>query len=54
MNTPYTTCCGRLAKLPKNWLIIGVAGLVGSNLLEALIKLGQRMPPNRMPRIIAD
>jgi len=33
MNTPYTACCGQLAKTPKKWLITGVAGFIGSNLL---------------------
>lgn len=28
---------------PKTWLITGVAGFIGSNLLEALLKLGQRV-----------
>jgi len=28
MNTPYTTCCGQLAKSPKKWLIIGAAGCI--------------------------
>ena len=26
MTTPYTACCGQLAKTPKKWLITGVAG----------------------------
>ena len=41
MNTPYTACCGQLAKTPKKWLITGVAGFIGSNLLETLLKLDQ-------------
>ena len=41
MNTPYATCCGQLAKTPKKWLITGVAGFIGSNLLETLLKLDQ-------------
>ena len=28
---------------PKTWLITGVAGFIGSNLLETLLKLGQRV-----------
>jgi UDP-N-acetylglucosamine 4-epimerase len=28
---------------PKNWLITGVAGFIGSNLLETLLKLNQRV-----------
>ena len=33
MTTPYIACCGQLAKTPKKWLITGVAGFIGSNLL---------------------
>ena len=43
MNTPYTACCGQLAKTPKKWLITGVAGFIGSNLLETLLKLDQEV-----------
>ncbi len=43
MNTPYTTCCGQLAETPKKWLITGVAGFIGSNLLETLLKLDQEV-----------
>ena len=32
-----------LRKAPKSWLITGVAGFIGSNLLEALLKLDQRV-----------
>jgi UDP-N-acetylglucosamine 4-epimerase len=32
-----------LRKTPKTWLITGVAGFIGSNLLEALLKLNQRV-----------
>jgi UDP-N-acetylglucosamine 4-epimerase len=28
---------------PKSWLVTGVAGFIGSNLLETLLKLGQRV-----------
>jgi hypothetical protein len=28
---------------PSRWLITGVAGFIGSNLLEALLKLNQRL-----------
>jgi UDP-N-acetylglucosamine/UDP-N-acetylgalactosamine 4-epimerase len=33
----------RLAKEPHTWLITGVAGFIGSNLLETLLKLNQRV-----------
>jgi UDP-N-acetylglucosamine 4-epimerase len=33
----------RLRAEPKTWLITGVAGFIGSNLLEALLKLDQRV-----------
>jgi hypothetical protein len=33
MTTPCTACCGQLAKTPKKWLVTGVAGFIGSNLL---------------------
>jgi len=32
-----------LQQAPKTWLITGVAGFIGSNLLEALLKLDQRV-----------
>lgn len=31
----------RLRKKPKKWLVTGVAGFIGSNILETLLKLGQ-------------
>ena len=33
----------RLERDPKTWLITGVAGFIGSNLLEKLLKLGQNV-----------
>lgn len=33
----------QLAADPKTWLVTGVAGFIGSNLLEALLKLNQRV-----------
>lgn len=33
----------RLTKSPRTWLITGVAGFIGSNLLEALLALGQNV-----------
>ena len=32
-----------LRKTPKTWLITGVAGFIGSNLLETLLKLDQNV-----------
>lgn len=29
-----------IAREPRTWLVTGVAGFIGSNLLEALLKLG--------------
>ncbi|WP_295891670.1 NAD-dependent epimerase/dehydratase family protein [uncultured Vibrio sp.] len=37
----YNELCDCLKSNPKTWLITGVAGFVGSNLLEALLKLNQ-------------
>ncbi|MBI5330758.1 MAG: Vi polysaccharide biosynthesis UDP-N-acetylglucosaminuronic acid C-4 epimerase TviC [Betaproteobacteria bacterium] len=39
--TAYTDLCNRLPSQPKTWLVTGVAGFIGSNLLETLLKLGQ-------------
>jgi UDP-N-acetylglucosamine 4-epimerase len=33
----------QLQSSPKSWLITGAAGFIGSNLLEALLKIGQRV-----------
>ena len=33
----------QLLQQPKKWLITGVAGFIGSNLLETLLKLNQRV-----------
>lgn len=44
MNNPfYERVCSQLEKEPKKWLITGVAGFIGSNLLEKLLALGQEV-----------
>ncbi len=39
----YPQLLDQLPKQPKTWLITGVAGFIGSNLLEHLLKLNQRV-----------
>jgi len=39
----YQTVCEQLQHAPKTWLITGVAGFIGSNLLETLLKLNQNV-----------
>jgi len=41
--TAYETLQEQLSVNPKTWLITGVAGFIGSNLLETLLKLDQRV-----------
>jgi UDP-N-acetylglucosamine 4-epimerase len=41
--TPFTQLQTSLQTQPHTWLITGVAGFIGSNLLEALLKLNQRV-----------
>lgn len=43
MTTPYETLQAQLRLAPKTWLVTGVAGFIGSNLLETLLKLNQRV-----------
>jgi UDP-N-acetylglucosamine 4-epimerase len=39
----YSQITEQLKASPKTWLVTGVAGFIGSSLLEALLKLGQRV-----------
>lgn len=41
MVSRYQQVCAALQCTPKTWLITGVAGFIGSNLLETLLKLDQ-------------
>lgn len=41
--TRYQQIQAELLQAPKTWLITGVAGFIGSNLLETLLKLDQRV-----------
>jgi UDP-N-acetylglucosamine 4-epimerase len=41
--TQYERRCRQLQKQPQTWLITGVAGFIGSNLLETLLKLDQKV-----------
>lgn len=43
MTTAYDKLQTRLKAEPHTWLITGVAGFIGSNLLETLLKLNQRV-----------
>ena len=43
MPTAYEQVQQQLREHPKTWLITGVAGFIGSNLLETLLKLNQRV-----------
>ena len=41
--TAYNALQTRLTQAPRTWLVTGVAGFIGSNLLETLLKLDQRV-----------
>lgn len=41
--TAYETLLAILPSQPKTWLVTGVAGFIGSNLLETLLKLNQQV-----------
>ena len=44
MHAPaYAAVCEELARTSRTWLITGVAGFIGSNLLETLLRLDQRV-----------
>lgn len=43
MPSAYESCLERLKQHPRKWLITGVAGFIGSNLLEHLLKLDQQI-----------
>jgi UDP-N-acetylglucosamine 4-epimerase len=44
MHAPaYAALCEELARNPRTWLITGVAGFIGSNLLETLLRLDQHV-----------
>ncbi|MBE0445158.1 Vi polysaccharide biosynthesis UDP-N-acetylglucosaminuronic acid C-4 epimerase TviC [Psychrobacter sp. FME5] len=43
MSTAYEKVKETLVKAPKTWLITGVAGFIGSNLLETLLLLNQKV-----------
>lgn len=43
MSTQYARVAAELRAHPKTWLVTGVAGFIGSNLLETLLLLDQRV-----------
>lgn len=43
MVTPYSNSAGQLLATPRRWTITGVAGFIGSHLLETLLSLNQEV-----------
>ena len=39
----YAQACAQLLQTPRRWLVTGVAGFIGSHLLETLLQLGQEV-----------
>ncbi|MGK5055428.1 SDR family oxidoreductase [Janthinobacterium sp. LB2P49] len=42
-DSAYGQACARLVQTPRRWLVTGVAGFIGSHLLETLLQLGQEV-----------